>query len=55
MVEVLEFALSSPTNFLGTIALILVTGIAGNCILAPFGRPRTMTFVGGEMEEDADE
>lgn len=54
MVEVLQFALSSPTNFLGTLALIMITGIAGEMILSPFGRPRNITFLDAE-EEDGDQ
>ena len=44
MLEVLQFILSSPTNFLGTLALMMVAGASVCAALSPFGRPRNMNF-----------
>lgn len=40
MLEVLQFILSSPANFFGTLALIFTTGISIGVALHPFGQPR---------------
>lgn len=52
MVELLQFIFSRPLYFLGTIILILAIGLAGNMILEPFGRPRTLYFEGDDGADD---
>ena len=44
MLELLQFILSSPTNFFGTLALIYVTGISIGVALHPFGEPRNFNI-----------
>lgn len=55
MLEVLQFILSTPINFIGTIVLILVVGIAGSAMLSPFGRPRVLIVNDSYYEEIEDE
>ena len=55
MVELLQFILSTPINFIGTVALILVIGIAGSAVLSPFGRPRVLNVNENFYEEMEDE
>lgn len=55
MLEVLQFILSTPINFIGTVALILVIGIAGSAVLSPFGRPRVLNVNENFYEEMEDE
>jgi hypothetical protein len=55
MVDFFQFALSSPVNFLGTLAIIMVTGLSIGMALAPFGRPRSMNVFPGGIEDDCED
>lgn len=52
MLEVLQFILSSPTNFLGTLALMMVAGASVCAALSPFGRPRNMNIYERKGDND---
>lgn len=58
MIEILTFIFRDIQTFLGTLVLIMVTGLAGNMIMQPFGKPRTLVMNDnyyGDIEEDSDE
>lgn len=52
MLEVLQFILSSPTNFLGTLALMMVAGASVCAALSPFGRPKNLHLYDCKGDED---
>ncbi len=52
MVEFLKFVLRDVTTFLGTLALILVTGMAIGCALSPLRGPRNMTYIDHSGEDE---
>ena len=52
MLEVLQFILGSPTNFLGTLALMMVAGASVCAALSPFGRPRNLHLYDCKGDED---
>lgn len=52
MLEVLQFILSSPTNFLGTLAIMMVAGASVCAALSPFGRPRNLHLYDCKGDED---
>ena len=58
MVELLQYVLSDASTFFGTLALIIMTGIAGRIMLGPLSGPRTYVSYyevkGGEDGTDQD-